>query len=137
MRPERDAPPALGDLLRPLYSLGRGHLPHRLDQPRGQRDGRARGQGGEDPQHGTGATWRGIRHTPWCAVHSVTLPAASRWRWRENRRIRVELNDGTKAVLRIRNAAERQELVGVMRQLILCHRKVDYWPQSGAATSVN
>ncbi len=32
---------------------------------------------------------------------------------------------------------ERQELVGVMRQLILCHRKVDYWPQSGAATSVN
>lgn len=79
----------------------------------------------------------GIRHTPWCAVHSVTIPAARRWRWRENRRIRVELDDGTEAALWIRNANERQELVGVMRQLILCHRKGDYRPQSGAATSVN
>lgn len=75
--------------------------------------------------------------TPWYDVHSVTIPAAKRWRWRKNRRIRVELDDGTVAVLRIPNAAERQKLVGVMRQLILCHRKVAYWPQSGAATSVN
>ena len=79
----------------------------------------------------------GICHTPWCDVHSVTIPAARRWRWRENRRIRVELDDGTVAVLWIPNAAERQELVGIMQQLILCHRKVDYWPQSGAAMSVN
>ncbi len=79
----------------------------------------------------------GIRHTPWGDVHSVTIPASKWWLWRENRRIRVELNDGTEAVLRIRNANERQELVGVMRQLILCHRKVGYWPKSDAATSVN
>ena len=37
----------------------------------------------------------------------------------------------------IRNANERQELVGIMQRLILCHRKVDYRPQSDAATSVN
>ena len=72
-----------------------------------------------------------VRHTPWCDVHSATVPKNRWWCFREARRIRVELNDGVVASLWVVDAGDRDLLVDLMRELILCHRPVNYHPSGG------